>query len=207
MNPRQAFSFLFLTLFALVGCDGNAAAACRSDRVGIETEFGMIVVQLYPKKAPASAGDFLKYVDEGRYGGAGFYRVVRSDNDNGSPKIDAIQGGLPDTSGLPGIAHESTRTTGLRHVDGALSLARGAPGTGNAGTFFIAIGDQPALDHGAARNPDRQGFAVFGRVVSGMKVVRKIHAVPAAQLGGSDYTKGQILKNPILIRSARRLCD
>lgn len=206
MRPhiRSAISFPLLSLLA---CTGQASAACRSDRVELETDAGAIVVQVHADKAPASAGDFLKYVDEGRYRGGGFYRVVRQDNDNGAPKIDVIQGGLLDSGDMPGIPHESTEMTGLRHDDGALSLARNAPGTGGAGAFFISIGDQPALDHGQGRNPDRQGFAVFGHVIRGMDVVRRIHAVPADALGGEDYVKGQILKQPILIRDARRVCD
>ncbi|MDT9600111.1 peptidylprolyl isomerase [Sphingosinicella rhizophila] len=199
-------SALALLALTQASCDSDARAACQSNQVALETEAGTIIVEVYPDKAPASAGDFLKYVDEGRYAGAGFYRVVRSDNDNGAPVIEAVQGGLLDPSGAPGVAHESTKMTGLRHVDGALSLARSAPGTGSAAAFFISIGDQPGLDHGATRNPDQQGFAVFGRVVRGMDVVRKIHSVPAAQLGGTDYVKGQILNQPVMIRKSRRIC-
>lgn len=202
--PASLASVIFL---GLSSCAGAVNGACDSERVVFETAIGSIVIQVDQKRAPASAADFLKYVDQDLYKGAGFYRTVRSDNDNGTPKIDAIQGGLLEgTSGLPPVAHESTKMTGLRHVDGAISLARAAPGTGSAAAFFIAIGDQPALDHGATRNPDQQGFAVFGQVIRGLSVVRKIHAVPAAQLGGSEYTKGQMLNKPVMIRSARRLC-
>jgi peptidyl-prolyl cis-trans isomerase A (cyclophilin A) len=63
--------------------------------------------------------------------------------------------------------------TGLRHLDGTLSMARIAPGTAGS-AFFICIGDQPDLDFGGRRNPDGQGFAAFGRVAEGMDVVRAI---------------------------------
>jgi peptidyl-prolyl cis-trans isomerase A (cyclophilin A) len=84
--------------------------------------------------------------------------------------------------------------TGLHHLDGTLSMARGQPNSATS-SFFICIGDQPALDFGGARNPDRQGFAAFGRVLSGMEVVRAIWQSPA---------DGQRLSPPIVINSARR---
>jgi len=68
---------------------------------------------------------------------------------------------------------ERTSLTGLSHVDGALSMARGAPDSARS-SFFICIGDQPSLDFGGNRNLDGQGFAVFGRVTVGMEVVRRI---------------------------------
>ena len=96
---------------------------------------------------------------------------------------------------LPAIVHETTRQTGLRHKDGTVSMARGAPGTATA-EFFICIGDQPALDFGGGRNPDGQGFAAFGQVVQGMDVVRALHAKAGAE---------QWLKAPIAIGPVRRL--
>jgi peptidyl-prolyl cis-trans isomerase A (cyclophilin A) len=94
----------------------------------------------------------------------------------------------------PPIPLERTIVTGVRHVDGALSMARGGPDTATA-SFFICIGDQGSLDFGGGRNPDGQGFAAFGRVVDGMEVVRRI------QMGGVD---GQRLIEPVRIASIRR---
>lgn len=183
-----------------------ARAAEALPQVALETDLGRIVVELEVGRAPRSAADFLRYVDQGRYAGAGFYRSVRRDNDRGTPVIEVIQGGLLDTAGaLPPVAHESTASTGLAHRDGTLSLARSAPGTGSGAAFFICIGDQPGLDAGAARNPDRQGFAAFGRVLQGMDVVRRIHAAPTDPARGGDYVRGQLLVEPVRIRSARRL--
>jgi peptidyl-prolyl cis-trans isomerase A (cyclophilin A) len=156
-------------------------------------------------KAPLSGGDFLTYVEQGLYEGEGFYRIVRADdNDNGSPKIDVIQGGLIDyEQGLPYIAHETTEMTGIKHTDGTMSLARDEPGTGSAAYFVIVLGDQPSLDFGGSRNPDGQGFATFGRVVGGMDVVRMIHSVRADRFVEEEgYTGGQMLKEPIRIISA-----
>jgi peptidyl-prolyl cis-trans isomerase A (cyclophilin A) len=150
--------------------------------------------------------DFLRYVDAGLYEGAAFYRVVTEDNDHGTPKIQVIQGGLADDDkrALPPIAHETTNATGIRHLDGTISLARGEPGTGSGAAFFICIGAQPALDFGGMRNRDGQGFAAFGHVIRGMDVVRKIQAMPADGTADSAYMKDQILTKPVTIRRAQR---
>jgi peptidyl-prolyl cis-trans isomerase A (cyclophilin A) len=174
--------------------------------VTLETSLGSIDVEVYPARAPLSAGDFLRYVDRGLYAGAGFYRVVRRDNDHGRPVIEVVQGGLLDESkALPPVAHETTSETGLRHEDGTVSLARGAAGTGGGAAFFICIGPQPGLDFGAKRNSDGLGFAAFGRVVHGMDVVLRIHALPATGKADSEYVRGQILAEPVrIIRAVRR---
>jgi peptidyl-prolyl cis-trans isomerase A (cyclophilin A) len=76
---------------------------------------------------------------------------------------------------------------------------------GTASTeFFICIGDQPGLDYGERRNADEQGFAAFGKVVDGMEVVRKINGLAAAGPSESEYTKGQILAEPVAITRVRR---
>jgi peptidyl-prolyl cis-trans isomerase A (cyclophilin A) len=77
-------------------------------------------------------------------------------------------------------------------------MARGAPDTATS-EFFICIGEQPALDYGALRNPDGQGFAAFGRVVSGMDVVKAIHQIREAQEVEDAYVKGQMLAEPVNI--------
>jgi peptidyl-prolyl cis-trans isomerase A (cyclophilin A) len=82
-------------------------------------------------------------------------------------------------------------------------MARGAVGTATS-EFFICIDDQPALDFGALRNPDGQGFAAFGRVVAGMHVVHAIHNAPADAPTTDEYVSGQILEEPIVIHAARR---
>lgn len=173
--------------------------------VVLETELGAITVRVYDDRAPVSAGSFLAYVDQGLYDGAGFYRTVSPENDNGSPVISVIQGGLLDEEGaLAPVVHETTDDTGILHEDGVISLARGAPGTGGGAAFFICIGAQPSLDFGGTRNLDEQGFAAFGRVVSGMDVV---HAIHQSEAGPSDdpYMDGQILGEPVVIVSARRV--
>ncbi|MBN2207015.1 MAG: peptidylprolyl isomerase [Candidatus Aminicenantes bacterium] len=165
-------------------------------RVLIATELGTIEVEVEAVKAPVTAANFLRYVDARLYDGSTFFRVVTMRNQPQSPvKIEVIQGGeVPDEKGFPPIAHETTAVTGLRHLDGAISMARAEPGTASC-SFFICVGDQPELDFGGKRNSDGQGFAAFGRVVSGMGVVRKIHQVPS---------EGQYLKTPVKILSIAR---
>lgn len=208
-KARRAVLALLPGLAAQALAAGRPPAAQAADalpRVQLDTAAGAIVIELDTARAPRSAADVLRYVEQGLYNGAGFYRTVRRDNDRGSPVIEVIQGGLlDDARALPPVAHESTATTGLRHVDGTVSLARGAPGSGGGAAFFICIGDQPALDAGAARNPDRQGFAAVGRVVQGMDVVRRIHASATNPERGEPYVRGQMLREPVRIQQARRL--
>lgn len=150
-------------------------------RISMTTPLGAIVVELDAESAPVTAANFLSLVDRGALDGATFYRVVTAGNQpDNQVKIAVIQGGLggdPAATELPGIEHETTRATGLRHLDGTISMARREPGSASS-EFFICVGDQPELDFGGRRNPDGQGFAAFGRVVSGMEVVRAIHALP-----------------------------
>jgi peptidyl-prolyl cis-trans isomerase A (cyclophilin A) len=122
------------------------------------------------------------------------------DNQPDSPvKIEVIQAGVNAdraNDGFPPIPIERTSVTGLRHTDGAISMARGQPDSATSG-WFICINDQPSLDFGGARNPDGQGFAAFGRVVRGMDVARKIQQAPD--------TDAQRLTPPITILKAARI--
>jgi peptidyl-prolyl cis-trans isomerase A (cyclophilin A) len=181
----------------LAGLAALALAAPPAPRVVIATEKGDIVVEIDPSRAPVTAANFLRYVDAGLYDGSTFHRTVTPANQPASAvKIEVIQGGqLDEAREFPPIAHETTRTTGLRHLDGTVSMARSAPGTATS-SFFFCIGDQPELDFGGRRNPDGQGFAAFGRIVSGMDVVRAIQALPA---------EGQTLRPPVRILTVRRL--
>jgi len=168
------------------------------------TSQGDIEIDLYMDKAPITAANFLQLVEGGHLDGGSFYRVVTYENDNGNPGIEVIQGGRGDEeSPFPPIDHETTEQTGILHQDGVISMARGNIGTASS-EFFICIGDQPGLDNGNSRNPDQQGFAAFGQVVSGMDVVRRINQLRADGASESDYTRGQILSEPVVIVSVRR---
>ena len=151
------------------------------------TEAGTIEIVLDPVRAPVTVANFMRYVDAGQYNGGVFHRTVTMDNQpNNDVKIEVIQGAVnpdyrddsyPPNSGFDPIPLERTSATGLRHVDGAISMARMGPDTATSG-FFFCIGDQPELDFGGKRNPDGQGFAAFGRVTRGMDVIRKIQMSP-----------------------------
>jgi len=196
----KGFLLAALLVFSSVTSGDNTV------KVEMTTSEGLITLELYPAKAPVSVENFLKYVDGGHYDGATFYRTVTYDNDNGSPKIEVIQGGIGYSADgpFPPIKHESTDQTGILHTDGVLSMARGGVGTASS-EFFICIGDQSGLDHSKSRNPDRQGFAAFGRVVGGMDVVRAIHQLPTVRSSGDSYTSGQGISEPAVIRRARRV--
>ena len=176
-------------------------------RVIIETDLGSIEIEVLIDEAPLSGGSFLAHVDAGLMNDGAFYRTVSPENDHGSPQISVIQGGLlPNAEGLPPVKHETTQQTGILHVDGVISLARGAVDTGSGAAFFICIGAQPSLDTGGGRasSGDGQGFAAFGRVTKGMNVVRKIHRSKTSQDSDDAYTAGQILDPPVRIRGAYR---
>ena len=192
------------TAVALLALASGANADEGTVRVVMSTSEGDIGIDLYLDRAPVTAGNFLRLVDNDDFDGGSFYRVVTYENDNGNPKIEVIQGGLGDAGeGFDTIDHESTEQTGILHTDGVISMARGAVGTAST-EFFICIGDQPGLDHGEVRNADEQGFAAFGRVVAGMDVVRRINGLPANAPSDSEYTKGQILEAPVAINGVRR---
>ena len=182
-----------LLLVALLTSQGSLP------RVIVETEAGEIEIQVDTVRAPLTAANFLKYVDEKFYDGGRFHRTVKMDNQPANDiKIEVIQAGASParTRELSApIALERTSVTKLTHDDGAVSMARSQPDSARDG-FFICIGKQPELDFGGKRNPDGQGFAAFGHVIRGMEIVRKIQAAPA---------DGQNLTPPVrIVRMSRR---
>ncbi|MGS1015443.1 peptidylprolyl isomerase [Allosphingosinicella humi] len=195
-----------LTLIFLVVCavmtgsaPAEAARAPASVRVRLQTSEGPIVIALEMKRAPITAANFLSYVDEKRFDGTKFYRAARSKT---KPGTGLVQGGINHAAvraRLP-IEHEPTSRTGLRHVDGTVSMARNAPGSA-MGDFFITVGASPYLD----ARPGSVGYAAFGRVVEGMDIVRKMLAAPTYPGGRSEQTMGQTIIKPIRILSARRV--
>jgi peptidyl-prolyl cis-trans isomerase A (cyclophilin A) len=166
-------------------------------RVRFVTALGNIDFEVYPDRAPGTVANFLRYVDGKRYDGTTFYRTVTPKNQPDKVvKIEVIQGGpADDAPAFPPIALERTNKTGLKHRDGALSMARDTPDSATS-AIFVCIGDQPELDFGGKRNPDGQGFAAFGKVIAGRDVVRKIQKSPAVE---------QKLTPPVKILTARRL--
>jgi peptidyl-prolyl cis-trans isomerase A (cyclophilin A) len=159
-----------------------AQSKTNSVRVLIETELGEIEVEIDTARAPATAANFLKYVDAGHYDGGRFHRTVKLDNQpDNKVLIEVIQASVNSEKAkesFPPIKLERTSQTGLAHKDGTISMARTGPDTATS-DFFICIGDQPSLDFGGQRNADGQGFAAFGRVIKGRDVVKQIQMAPA----------------------------
>ncbi|HYJ53249.1 MAG TPA: peptidylprolyl isomerase [Allosphingosinicella sp.] len=169
-------------------------------RVQLHTSEGDIVIALEMARAPVSAGNFLRYVEAGRLDGSEFYRAMHTASDAG-----LVQGGVRDPRKLfPPIAHEPTSQTGLSHVDGAVSVPRLAPGTAR-GDFTIMVGNQLYLDAGPGSGGDGLGYAVFGHVVEGMDVARRILAAPTSPTEGEGVMRGQMLQPRVRILTARRL--
>ncbi|MFC3442590.1 peptidylprolyl isomerase [Sphingobium rhizovicinum] len=169
-------------------------------RVALDTEKGQIIVAVHTDKAPVTAANFLKYVDQKRLDGTAFYRGV------GAADYGFVQGGAQNDPKriLPPIKHEPTTQTGLTHDDGALSMARYAPGSAT-GDFFIVLGQMPAMDARPDAPGDNVGFAVFAHVVEGLDVVKAILIAPKSPTKGEGVMKGQMLEAPVKILTARRL--
>lgn len=187
------FKILFFLFAALsVGSYAQKKVKCL-----IKTELGNIKVELYADKAPVTVANFLKYVDAKLYDGSSFFRVCTPENEkNRKIKIQVVQGGdVPEGKEFAPIQMETTQQTGIHHLNGTLSMARDAPNTATS-SFSICVNDQPELDFAGKRNPDGQGFAAFGRVTKGMKVVHKIHV---------QKDKDQYLIKPVKILSIRRI--
>jgi cyclophilin family peptidyl-prolyl cis-trans isomerase len=168
-------------------------------RVRLETALGEIELELDARAAPVTTHNFLHYAHERLYNDGHFFRAVTLANQpTNAIKIQVVQARASSARKaefLSPIPLERTRDTGLRHLDGTVSMARTTPDSAQH-HFFICIGDQPELDFGGQRNPDRHGFAAFGRVVKGMDLVRRIHTAPV---------DGQRLSPPIDIQRAIRL--
>ena len=170
----KSIAFLLILLCG-ISCDK------KNPVIEIQTPRGNILVELYLDKAPVTAGHFLQVVKDHQLDGGSFYRTVREGNDANPIMINVLQGGTQGRDSTPDIKpipHETTQVTGVRHLDGVISMARSTPGTARA-EFFICIGDEPELDFGGRRNPDRQGFAAFGKVTGGLQLVREIWSAPA----------------------------
>jgi peptidyl-prolyl cis-trans isomerase A (cyclophilin A) len=194
--------FVLAVLLALSPLHAETAAPSKpvTVRVTLQTSEGPITLELEKERAPVTTANFLRYVDGKRLDGIAFYRAMKL-----APGTGLIQSGVREASRLfPPIAHEPTTQTGLSHVDGAISMARHAPGSATA-DFFIIVGGMASLDANPKQPGDSAaGFAVFGRVVHGMDVVRRILDAPTSPTAGEGVMKGQMLANPVRIVSARR---
>ena len=187
---------IILTIILLFFTITNSSAQKKEVCI-IKTTAGDITVELYPKKAPITVANFLKYVDAHLYDNTTFFRSVTLNNQpKDSVKIEVIQGGEVDsTKVFAAIPLERTSKTGVLHKNGAISMARDKPDSATC-SFFICINDQPSLDFGGKRNKDGQGFAAFGKVTKGMDLVKRIQQLHPEQ--------DQYFKPPVVILSIIR---
>ncbi len=172
---RNLALVLIIVLVALSSCTK------KNPIIEIQTPKGNITIELYIDKAPVTAGNFLNLVKDHVLDGGSFYRTVRGMNDKNPVPIAVLQGGAAGRDSIPDIkpiTHETTEMTGIKHLDGVVSMARTTPGSAKT-EFFICIGNQPELDFEGRRNPDGQGFAAFGKVIKGMDLVQQIWMGPA----------------------------
>lgn len=198
-------------LLALTAAAPAPAPLPDTVRVAMVTELGTITLDLDARHAPVTTRNFVRYVDERRFDGIAFYRIMRlawGEQPNGL--VQAGTRGDPRRT-LPGIAHEPTDATGILHKAGTISMARFAPGTA-AGDFSILLSDMPGLDADPAaagedgpNKADRAGFAAFGHVVEGMDVVRRIYDAPLSPTLGEGVMKGQMIETPVRVISVRRV--
>ena len=193
---RMRAAWLGLALLA------TAQAPAPLPRVALDTSAGRIVIELEAVKAPVTAANFLRYVDQRRLDGVRFYRTVKLGEHYGFIQFGASADAR---RLLPPIRHEPTTLTGLSHTNGTISIARYAPGTAR-GDFTISIGDQRYLDADPKAAGDNQGFAAFGRVVEGMPVVEAIQSAPIdpSKLENGAF-KGEVPVAPVVLRTARRV--
>ena len=177
MKPFRSLSLL-LALAAL-------AAPAFAQKVRLATSAGDIVVELDAEKAPKSTENFLKYVKAGHYDGLIFHRVMETFMiQAGGMKAD-----MSEKPTRPPIPLESDN--GLSNLRGTVAMARTNDPNSATSQFFISVKDNAFLD--AANSRDGHGYAVFGKVVSGMDVVDKIRAVPT---GPND-----VPTQPVIIKS------
>jgi peptidyl-prolyl cis-trans isomerase A (cyclophilin A) len=167
-----------------------ACLPALAQKVRLATSQGDIVVELDKEKAPKTVDNFLQYVKAGHYDGTIFHRVIES---------LMIQGGgmksdMSEKSTRPSIPLESRN--GLSNVRGTIAMARTSDPNSATSQFFINVKDNQRLDQ--ANAPDGNGYAVFGKVVSGMEVVDKIKAVPVGNKGGHQ----NVPTTPVTINKA-----
>jgi peptidyl-prolyl cis-trans isomerase A (cyclophilin A) len=156
----------------------GAAAQAQAQKVKFSTSAGDIVVELDADKAPKTVENFVAYVKAGHYNGTIFHRVI--------PTF-MIQGGgmtadMKEKATRASIPLESRN--GLSNVRGSIAMARTSDPNSATAQFFINVKDNDRLDAANAR--DGNGYAVFGKVVSGMEVVDKIRDVPTGNKGMHD---------------------
>jgi cyclophilin family peptidyl-prolyl cis-trans isomerase len=177
---------------ALLFAFGSLAAADTPPRVRVDTTLGSFVIELDPDRAPLTVANFLEYVKAGQYNDTVFHRVIGS---------FVVQGGGFDTKYVEkparaGVPNESGN--GLSNRRGTVGVARTGDAHSGTDQFYVNLADNAALDPQASR----WGYAVFGHIVDGMKVVDDIGAVATGSVG--PFEKDAPLQ-PIVIKRIEAL--
>jgi peptidyl-prolyl cis-trans isomerase A (cyclophilin A) len=188
-NITKIIAFVVLIFFA---------QSCKSKSefpvIKIISNYGDISIELYDKKAPITVASFLKNVEKGLYNNTSFYRVLKDEDADISNNYGIIQAGIwPKKDSINFLVHEPTNVTGLSHESGTISMASNGAGTATT-EFFICIGNQKIYDANGGGTTDNKGFAAFGKVISGMDVVRTIQA----QKNNGENFKEKIIINKIV---------
>lgn len=187
MKPRMTSTIAYRGLLAaLLAAAITLPAAALAQKVKLATTLGDIVIELDAAKAPKSSENFVAYVKAGHYDGTIFHRVI----DNFMIQGGGMTADLKQKPTRAPIPLESRN--GLSNVRGSVAMARTSDPNSATAQFFISVKDNAFLDAANAR--DGQGYAVFGKVVSGMDVVDKIRAVPTGP--------GDVPLQPVTIKSA-----
>jgi len=174
----------------------GAAAAAPPAQVELRTNAGVIRLELYPDKAPATTENFLRYVREGHYDGTIFHRVIAGFVVQGGGFDPAFRQ-KPTRAPIPNEAERALKA-GLRNRTGTIAMARTADPHSATAQFFINLADNDFLDWGAARG-DGHGYAVFGRVVAGMDVVVRIARTPTGP--GGPFAR-DVPREPLIVEKA-----
>jgi peptidyl-prolyl cis-trans isomerase B (cyclophilin B) len=177
-----------LFVATLAAIPGGALAA--DPQVDIKTNLGTIRLELYPAKAPKTVENFLQYVKDGHYNGTIFHRVIDG---------FMIQGGGYEAAYRQKSTREPVQNeakNGLKNEAGSVAMARTSAPHSATAQFFINVANNEFLN--AERAQDGWGYAVFGKVVSGMDVVTKIAKTPT---GAGGPFRSDVPKQPVLIES------
>jgi len=170
------------------------AAPAAPPRVSLQTSMGPIILELNRERAPLTVANFLRYVTEGHFNNTVIYRVV--------PRF-VIQGGSVGANGNGKPVHEPIpleANNGLSNMRGTITMARATEPASATAEFFINLVDNPGLNQEAGDTENRTGYAVFGRVVSGMETVDLITQLPLG--GGYGPFPANAPLIPVMIRSA-----
>src|SRR5215216_6226209 len=174
-------SHLFVLSAAAVVPMGAGAA---DPQVDIKTNAGTIRLELYPAKAPKTVENFLQYVKDGHYNGTVFHRVIDGFMIQGGG-FDQSYKQKPTRSPVVNEAQSAVKG-GVKNDAGTIAMARTADPDSATAQFFINVNDNTFLNWGDARS-DGNGYAAFGKVVSGMDVVNKI--AKTATGGGGPFPR------------------